>query len=47
MTTAASTKTITKLTSKKTYSVRVRAYKKINGKVYYGNWSKVRKIKVK
>ena len=31
----------------KTYYVRVRTYKKVNGKRYYSSWSKVRKIKVK
>ena len=39
--------TIKKLKSKKTYYVRVRSYKKINGKTYYGSWSKVKKVKVK
>ena len=40
-------KKIKKLKSKKTYYVRVRAYKKANGKNYYGAWSKVKKAKVK
>lgn len=38
--------TVKKLKSKKTYYVRVRAYKKINGKNYYSAWS-TKKIKVK
>ncbi len=36
-----------KLKSKKKYFVRVRAYKKSNGNVYYGKWSKVVKKKVR
>ncbi len=39
--------TIKKLKSKKTYSVKIRAYKKIDGKKIYGDYSKVKKIKVK
>ena len=31
----------------KTYYVRVRAYKKVGGKKNYGNWSKVKKIRIK
>ena len=38
--------TVKKLKSKKTYYVRVRAYKKINGKNYYSSWS-TKKVKVK
>ena len=38
--------TAKKLKSKKTYYVRVRAYKKINGKNYYSAWS-TKKVKVK
>ena len=38
--------TIKKLKSKKTYYVRVRAYKKINGKNVYSAWS-TKKVKVK
>ena len=38
---------IKKLKSKKTYQVRVRAYKVVGGKTYYGAWSKVKKVKVK
>ena len=29
------------------YYVKVRAYRKINGKKVYGPWSKVKKIKIK
>lgn len=39
--------TIKKLKSKRTYYVRVRAYKKVKGKVVYGKWSQIKKIKVK
>ena len=39
--------TIKKLTKKKTYYVRVRAYKVINGKKYYCKWSKTNKVKIK
>ena len=40
-------KTLTKLKSKKYYYVRVRAYKKVDGKKVYGKWSTVKKCKVK
>lgn len=40
-------KTIKNLKSGKNYSVKVRAYKKVNGQRYNGKWSKVKKIKVK
>lgn len=40
-------KTIKNLKSGKIYSVKVRAYKKVNGRQYNGKWSKVKKIKVK
>ena len=43
----ASSLKITKLKSKKTYWVRVRTYKKVEGTKYYGKWSKVKKIRVK
>lgn len=39
--------TIKRLKSKKTYSVKIRAYKKVDGKKIYGDYSKVKKIKVK
>ena len=35
------------LTSGKTYYVRIRAYKKVNGKAYVSRWSKAMKTKVK
>lgn len=38
---------IKKLKKGKVYQVRVRAYKKIDGKTYYGTWSKVKKIRTK
>lgn len=48
-------KTTTKNTSKlikslkggKTYQVKVRAYKKVNGTTYYGAWTAIKKLKVK
>ncbi|MDE6970894.1 MAG: InlB B-repeat-containing protein [Eubacterium sp.] len=40
-------KTITGLKKGKTYYVRVRAYQKADGRKYYGNWSKVKKVKIK
>lgn len=39
--------TIKKLKSKKTYYVRVRAYKNVKGKIIYGKWSQIKKMKVK
>lgn len=39
--------TIKKLKKKKTYYVKVRAYRKVNGKTYYGSYSGVKKITVK
>ena len=40
-------KVIKKLKSKKTYKVRIRGYKKIDGKTYYGKWTSFKKAKVK
>lgn len=40
-------KTVKKLKSKKKYYVRIRAYKLVNGKKIYGNWSAVKSVKVK
>lgn len=40
-------KTIKKLAKKKTYSVKIRSYKKISGKTYYGAWSGIKKVKIK
>lgn len=42
-----SSKTVTTAQSKKTYYVRVRAYKTINGKKVYSQWSNIKKIKTK
>ena len=42
-----SSTTLKKLKSKKTYYVRVRAYKELNGKKVYSAWSSVKKVKVK
>ena len=39
--------TIKKLKKRKTYYVRVRAYKYVNGKKVYGKWSSIKKIKIK
>jgi uncharacterized protein YkwD len=39
--------TISKLKSKKTYYVKVRAFKKVNGIKIYSNWSKIGKVKTK
>lgn len=41
------TKTVKKLKSKKKYYVKIRAYKTISGKKYYGAWSKTKSLKVK
>ncbi len=40
-------KTLTKLTSKKNYKVKVRAYKTVSGKKYYGTYSATKTAKVK
>lgn len=39
--------TVKKLKKRKTYRVRVRSYKKIDGKKYYSGWGKVKSVKVK
>lgn len=39
--------TLSKLASKKKYSVRVRGYVKINKKTYYSKWSKTKSLKTK
>ena len=39
-------RTIGNLTKGKTYYVRVRALKKVSGKVYYSAWSASRKVKI-
>ncbi len=40
-------KTIKKLKRKKKYFVRVRAYRTVKGRKYYGSWSKAKTVKVK
>lgn len=40
-------KTVSKLKSKKKYYVRIRSYKTSQGKKLYGSWSKVKSIKIK
>lgn len=42
-----STKTIKKLTSKKKYYVRVRAYKLVDGEKLYGKWSSTKSCKIR
>ena len=42
-----SSKTVTTAQSKKTYYVRVRAYKTISGKKVYSQWSSTKKVKTK
>ena len=44
---AAASKTIKSLKSKKTYFAKVRAFKKVDGKNYFGAWSKIKKVKCK
>ena len=44
---AKTTYTVSGFQSKKKYYVRVRAYQKVGGKTYYGNWSKEKSVKVK
>lgn len=46
-TTGKTSLTIKNLKKKKTYYVRVRAYKTVNGKKSYGKWSSIKKIKIK
>ena len=38
---------VKKLLRNRKYTVKVRAYQKVNGKVYYGSWSSAKKVKVK
>ena len=44
---SATSKKITKLTSKKTYYIRIRAYKKSGSVVHVSKWSTVKKVKAK
>ena len=39
--------TVRKLKSRKTYYIRIRGYKKINGKMMYSSWSSVKSVKIK
>ena len=39
--------TVKKLKAKKKYKVKVRAFKKVSGKTYYGAWSKTKTVKTK
>jgi hypothetical protein len=45
--TSATSKTLTKLTAKTKYYVRIRTYKTVNGKKYYSAWSKKMSVKTK
>ncbi|MFR3422732.1 MAG: hypothetical protein ACLTTO_03065 [Lachnospiraceae bacterium] len=44
---AATSKTIKKLKKKSRYYVRIRAYKKANGKTAYSKWSAKKSVKCK
>ncbi len=46
-TTLTTAKTIKKLKSGKKYQIKVRAYKKVDGKAYIGPWSDIKTVKVK
>lgn len=39
--------TFKNLRSNKNYYIRIRTYKTVNGKRYYSEWSKIKKVKVK
>ena len=41
------TRTISRLEHGKTYYVKIRAYQKIHEETGYGNWSRIRKVKIK
>ncbi len=43
----ASSKTVTKLTPKKKYYVRIRTFKKVSGKTYYSDWSAKKNVTTK
>ncbi|MBQ6438880.1 MAG: Ig domain-containing protein [Mogibacterium sp.] len=45
--TSKTTKTLKSLARKKTYTIRVRSYKVINGNTYYGKWSAKKRIKTR
>lgn len=42
-----SQKTISRLSKGKTYYVKIRAYRKVDGQKYYGKWSNTKKVKIK
>lgn len=44
---SAAGKTIKSLKSRKTYYIRIRAYKKVSAKNYYSSWSSAKKVRVK
>lgn len=44
---SSTSKTIKKLKKGKTYTVKVRAYKAIDGKTYYGTYSKTKNVRIK
>lgn len=44
---SALTRTLSGLKKGSTYYVRIRAYKKVSGKTYYGAWSSVKNVKVR
>ena len=39
--------TVRKLRSRKNYYIRIRGYKKVNGKMMYSSWSSVKSVKIK
>ena len=39
--------TVRKLISRKNYYIRIRGYKKVNGKMMYSSWSSVKSVKIK
>ncbi len=41
------TKNIKRLKKNTKYTVKVRAFKKVKGKTYWGKWSKARTVKVR
>lgn len=47
ITSKSGTATIKKLKLKKMYYIRVRVYKKISGKIYYGKWSNRKSVKIR
>ena len=39
-------KTLSRLTKKKRYYVRIRGYKKVSGTMYYSGWSSAKTVKI-